>query len=192
MWPNMRHFYRCTDCLSVVATVEPIRTYTDARGFTRYGLCSACDGRIEYMGHVTRDRLVRTSEACACDGRCTNATGPSCDCQCGGENHGSGRTVTVEYDAGGVPRVNVPPDAVEKAQVYRALVDRFTALWGAQYRAVTERKRYERLNGTAYSLYLEGLHAWQAFSVARNLRSHAGRNKRIAALLNRATEGVAA
>lgn len=25
-----------------------------------------------------------------CDARCTNATGASCDCQCGGKNHGAG------------------------------------------------------------------------------------------------------
>jgi len=25
-----------------------------------------------------------------CDGRCTGAVGPACDCKCGGENHGGG------------------------------------------------------------------------------------------------------
>ncbi len=25
-----------------------------------------------------------------CSGKCINATGPSCECQCGGSNHGSG------------------------------------------------------------------------------------------------------
>jgi hypothetical protein len=26
---------------------------------------------------------------CPCDGRCTGARGHSCDCSCGGANHGS-------------------------------------------------------------------------------------------------------
>jgi hypothetical protein len=31
----------------------------------------------------------RYSENRKCDARCTNATGPSCDCSCGGANHGA-------------------------------------------------------------------------------------------------------
>jgi hypothetical protein len=30
-----------------------------------------------------------------CDGKCTGATGPNCDCICGGENHGTGRVVPI-------------------------------------------------------------------------------------------------
>jgi len=29
------------------------------------------------------------NEGKKCDGRCMSATGPSCDCSCGGENHGA-------------------------------------------------------------------------------------------------------
>lgn len=29
------------------------------------------------------------------DARCTNATGPSCDCSCGGVNHGTHRVVAI-------------------------------------------------------------------------------------------------
>lgn len=31
-----------------------------------------------------------TSKRHQCGARCTSATGPSCDCRCGGANHGSG------------------------------------------------------------------------------------------------------
>jgi hypothetical protein len=30
-----------------------------------------------------------------CDGRCTNAKGGDCECQCGGKNHGSGYSVAA-------------------------------------------------------------------------------------------------
>ncbi len=30
-----------------------------------------------------------------CDGRCMGAIGPSCDCSCGGENHGKNSSVLV-------------------------------------------------------------------------------------------------
>lgn len=30
-----------------------------------------------------------------CDGRCINAHGPSCDCACGGKNHGSGTSANA-------------------------------------------------------------------------------------------------
>lgn len=31
-----------------------------------------------------------------CDARCYNATGPECDCICGGKNHGAGLKKAVE------------------------------------------------------------------------------------------------
>ena len=35
---------------------------------------------------------VHNSEGCAgrCDAKCYDATGPECDCICGGKNHGAG------------------------------------------------------------------------------------------------------
>lgn len=34
----------------------------------------------------------RTVETIACTAKCRNATGPSCDCSCGGANHGAGHS----------------------------------------------------------------------------------------------------
>lgn len=34
-----------------------------------------------------------------CGGKCMNATGPSCDCSCGGMNHGAGHGVEVAAHA---------------------------------------------------------------------------------------------
>lgn len=44
-----------------------------------------CGGRIRLRkldGKYNRDKR--------CSARCTNATGPSCECACGGANHGAG------------------------------------------------------------------------------------------------------
>lgn len=94
-----RHYYRCRSCCHVVAVEGKLERET---------FC-ACNGKLEHLGRVTRAHrgLVLDSERCACDGRCTNAPGPSCDCRCGGANHGTGRVVAVEVDAGGVPRLRV-------------------------------------------------------------------------------------
>lgn len=44
--------------------------------------CPACGG------DVTAERIYGTVTAETCDPRCMGATGPSCSCACGGENHG--------------------------------------------------------------------------------------------------------
>ena len=47
----------------------------------------ACPGGCgaEVWGAEVEGRLV---ESIACTAKCRNAKGPSCDCSCGGENHG--------------------------------------------------------------------------------------------------------
>jgi len=95
-----RFFHRCKACLTVVATEGRMPAKAE---------CAAC-GRAGwwFMGEVHVDRLVKVEERCACDDRCTSATGPKCGCKCGGANHGTGRVVTVVLDQGGVPRVATP------------------------------------------------------------------------------------
>jgi hypothetical protein len=92
----------------------------------QYKVRCVCDGKLELMGRVSRKPgLVLDSERCACDARCTNAPGPCCECQCGGENHGTGRVVPIEIDAGGVPRL-VAEDATEcrrRAEEYAAAME---------------------------------------------------------------------
>lgn len=92
-------FVRCTDCLSVASVTERPCAYT--------WTCAACDGRIEIMGRVERDRLVTEHLACACNELCVSARGPICTCACGGRNHGTGLLVKVTRDAGKAPRVNM-------------------------------------------------------------------------------------
>ena len=87
-----RHFYRCGDCTNVFAINGPqVEPQCD------------CGSSARHMGRVAADRLERDEVHCACDSRCTSATGPKCNCQCRGENHGTGRVVAIVVDAGGIP-----------------------------------------------------------------------------------------
>ena len=67
-------------------------TYRDRYDLHRIVLrdfaCAGCGGR----GATFKVVEGRFSESVKCGGKCLNAVGPSCDCQCGGENHGSGHT----------------------------------------------------------------------------------------------------
>lgn len=114
-----RWFFRCVNgCRKSWAAELEIKTEyagygrwhrdADAGYYARTAACPHC-GHVpqehprirgymlphKIMGKVHRGRLVDVRYAPPCDGRCTNAQGPSCDCQCGGANHGSGRLVEV-------------------------------------------------------------------------------------------------
>lgn len=108
-----RFYYKCPDCLSVIAT--------ETR-FNSGEIVCACQGKYRFMGEVFLSRIVHKHETPICDGRCTHAAGPTCDCQCGGVNHGTGLTVTVIRDAGGIPRVSPPdPQAIQRGIDWRLL-----------------------------------------------------------------------
>jgi hypothetical protein len=126
-----RYFYRCAnkDCAKTWAVDITIAAHNDpdiainrkAYGL-RYETCPHCGHtptRQNYirghklMGFVRtprayeqeqRERLVEEGVTSACDGRCTNAKGPDCECVCGGKNHGTQRLVVVQHDAGPVPQ----------------------------------------------------------------------------------------
>lgn len=112
------NFYRCQDCLSIAVV--------DTSDILKYGTamsCGACDGNTWYLGRAQGDKLVRLEHKCPCDGRCTGATGPNCDCKCMGQNHGTGRLVTVSITVGSIPRLNInDTEALSRAVEYRTLL----------------------------------------------------------------------
>lgn len=63
-----------------------------------------------YMGEVYRDRLAEEKSYCPCDDRCTGARGPTCDCPCGGKNHGQGYLTRMETTAAKIPSVTPARD----------------------------------------------------------------------------------
>ena len=70
---------------------QPV-SYRDSYDLTRIVLrdftCAGC------AGHHATLKVVQGSFSASvkCGGKCRNAVGPSCDCSCNGQNHGSGHT----------------------------------------------------------------------------------------------------
>lgn len=160
--PKVNRWYvRCVDCLHTSAV--------DAESLPRSALaCGACGGRIENMGRVSGCSLVHDGLRCACDGRCTGAMGPNCDCQCGGVNHGTGRVVPIEIPAGGVPIIRNPDSEAlkERAREWRE------TLAEVENRAAAMRAGSRWLSDADYhTVYRLEKYARNA----RTLRTHAGR-----------------
>lgn len=90
-------------CQTVVAADCPVE---DVQRYTR-GFVGVPGSAVPYIARVANTRLLPdvwcvthrwplvatevkgTVTDCPCDGRCTSAKGPNCDCSCGGANHGS-------------------------------------------------------------------------------------------------------
>jgi len=162
-----RNFYRCVDCLAVSAVDGEIpRTYEPRRGVYQYAECGACSGQLEHMGKVSGQHLTTRHLCCPCDARCTNALGPNCDCQCGGENHGTRLLVPVEKVVGGLPRVT-PTSYLASREVARE--------WREALAPILERLREVSGTGEGYELAFLVRHA-------RKLRSHAARMKALRAV----------
>ncbi len=144
-----RHFFRCTDCLAVMAVDDPSFEY----GRITAATCGACDSTtFDHMGRVHMDRLITEQTACACDDRCTCARGPICTCSCGGKNHGKGLacTVTITKDRGAVPTLtpmNGRASLRAKAEDYRGRL----AMLITEIRALLDRKDRARLPDADYT-----------------------------------------
>lgn len=181
-----RQFYRCEDCLAVAA-VDGKRGEVENGWGQINAACGACGGRMEHMGQVGSDphRLVTLGEQTPCDDRCTFATGPKCNCKCGGDNHGSKLLVIVTRDAGERPTVTPARDISRHrllAESYRMTRDAARARLDQRYGAVMAAKRAGYVDATTFRRYCEGKRAFEAFWASVAMRSHAGRNKALAAI----------
>jgi hypothetical protein len=72
-------------------TLGHVHRYTAAEwaavrtvGSSKYGY-TECHCRTAITVRPIKARITEKE----CDGRCTGAVGPACDCKCGGENHGA-------------------------------------------------------------------------------------------------------
>lgn len=107
----MLYYHKCNDCLTAFSSTERKIDYCD------------CNGDVSYMGQVHGDQYIKTEDRPPCDGRCTHASGPHCDCQCGGANHGTGKLVQTVVAQGKVKAVGLTEQDIERADMYRKLRD---------------------------------------------------------------------
>jgi hypothetical protein len=105
------YYHKCNDCLTPFSSIE--------RHIDR---CD-CDGVVTFMGEVKGDNYIQTGNKPACDGRCTHACGPNCDCACGGANHGTGRMVQTVIKEGKVRAIGFSEEDMLRAYKYRGLKD---------------------------------------------------------------------
>lgn len=147
-----------------------------------------CGGRLTLLGPVTdTGRWLREELRPRCDGRCISATGPQCNCRCGGENHGQGlaATVVVRRDGGAV--VLRPVDTEEarrRAEEYRVAKQAVHAALEARYGGAWVDYR-QGLYIPSKALWWE-LRTWaQDFAEAKRLLTHRLRIRRLQQLAER-------
>lgn len=154
-----RWFLRCAECLVPVA-LDSERRPSDT-------IECVCGGKLSVMGRVHRGRVVEDRERCACDSRCTHAKGPSCDCVCGGENHGSGALVSYTVDNGAARMVTTTPEKqLARAAEFRAALADVDAAIAADTRLAGA------LADMAAGVYIDRT-SWELASRVRRARSAA-------------------
>ncbi len=175
----MRHGYSCPTCNEWFYTADKVGDRLP---------CPICDGTLRYRGRVERDRRVTfDAEMPACDGQCTSARGVSCECRCGGKNHGSGRVIVVTVTEG-VATVNLDrPELLERLRASRApqlaeaaaIDEQVSAAIEARYGDV-RRARSERWLSPAE--FAEYLRYWDAARAQRKANAYKVPSRRVAAL----------
>jgi len=193
-----RFFFRCLDCLSTMAVEFPRYETGRIAREAGYNLrdkpaldwlqqspapACGCGGALSLMGRVTLARLAWNSHRLACDARCQSATGPSCNCACGGDHHGTHAVVAVSVDAGRVPTIK-PANlerSIARAQEFRAAKAAAKASILAEFGDVETARRA--------GIFVEGERYWgwrnarEAYAAAKVLKTHKGRLAALARVL---------
>ena len=156
------HYFKCKDCLSPMTTIEKMNIHS-SRCF--------CGGEIEYLGEVTHEeRVVETRHKAKCDARCTNASGPVCNCHCNCENHGHGLLASITYEVNHGKAILSPVnvnEALSIASEYRSAVanatqrmETYLASLGANtrwYRYTAEKKLRQASHWKRHALRMQRL-----------------------------------
>jgi len=170
-----RYFFRCFECLSVSAIDTP-----DRLGYDFKALCGACgDPRpIEFMGEVKQNSLIRREDRTPCDYRCTSATGPNCECHCGGPNHGTNKVVEFISVVGSIP-VITPPSPISartRAREFRELYNQILSQIPGQ-REYERKRAGEYLDPIDFNKACKGKYDRARLRQIEKMRSHPARMK---------------
>jgi|GEM_PF-6649859 hypothetical protein len=180
------HYFRCDDCLSAM-TVKDSALPGQAK--TCEGFC-VCGGPVHYIGRVHESWYEKIGQKAPCDGRCTRASGPACNCRCMGKNHGTGKLVDVVVEEGKIRVTSFDQESIDKGNAWRALREEFSReferVWGEM---MTASKSYS----CSYTQRYDFQKYAELFDKALKMRVYSRRLKRVEALLNelKASEPVA-
>lgn len=127
-------YFRCRICLTAVTIHSSDFVSISTQPYSAKIDCP-CGGSLEHLGRVTQEnKHGHDAVKSVCDDRCTSAIGPSCNCQCGGPNHGTGRVVQVFVVDGKATIKHFDPDTSMKiANEYREAVAQVIASLDAKF-----------------------------------------------------------
>lgn len=200
---SVKAYWRCPTCLTVYCTVVPkpveptghwraYRAASDLAHLRPYTpTCAHCDTAVEAMGIVTATGGVAlTTTDTVCDWSCQSALGPTCDCKCGGANHGdtlARKIVILEHRAKApVVTVDDPAAAKARAEEYRAAVATATAALKARYVGVdaimAKKAAGTWLDNREFSILLNYRRAYKILDEAKSMKTHKARMKKLTAL----------
>jgi hypothetical protein len=98
-----RYYFKCTWCERSFACECPSEDVEAIRKSN----CPLCnEATVRVMGRVEKSNIVREVQKPACDRRCTDSKGPSCNCKCNCVNHGTGKLVAFDKIVGKLEVVN--------------------------------------------------------------------------------------
>ena len=100
---SVLYYHKCSDCLTAFSSTEP-----------KIHECECACTEVVCMGRVYGNTYKQVENRPACDGRCTYASGPHCDCECGGCNHGTGRMVATVVREGKVKVIDPSADILDE------------------------------------------------------------------------------
>jgi hypothetical protein len=96
-------YHKCLHCLTSFSSTEP-----------KIDECDCNSDDVICMGKVYGNTYKQIENRSPCDGRCSHASGPHCDCGCGGINHGTGRMVATVIREGKVKVVDPSTDILDE------------------------------------------------------------------------------
>lgn len=169
------HLYRCRTCLETYA-------FETRSPFAEPTACACGHKTWKYIGQVNGGRVIYSATAPACNYMCTDAVGKSCDCQCGGLNHGTHRTRNIRRDLGATPTLENPDEDACRLRAHE-----FTAALAALRTRLIETIGLEAFEGWQRGAWIDRgawdqINDWvRTVNAAWALNSHAGRMKRLAA-----------
>lgn len=172
-----RYCFKCADCIAVFFIEDDDPNFERT---TRQIECD-CGGIASLMGKVHRERVLQEEIVSVCDGRCTSAKGPSCNCHCGGANHGSGAVVKIFRDVSNkIPKAHNDPNigvAIEWRDGLRDAAERMTRTYGAD---VLE--KYLQKVCIGWDLYARVHRDYKKMMAAKDMKTHKGRMLKLASV----------